>query len=64
MTVFCETALLYWGLQKLYKTWGVGRGLWSECTSLADAEKLGMLHLHEEEFQVLAEHVLIGREEV
>ncbi|EDL82951.1 rCG23685 [Rattus norvegicus] len=23
-----------------------------------------MLHLHEEEFQVLAEHVLVGREEV
>ena len=25
---------------------------------------LGMLHLHEEEFQVLAGYVLIGREEV
>lgn len=25
---------------------------------------LGMLHLHEEEFQVLARHVLLGREEL
>ena len=31
---------------------------------MAGAEVLGMLHLHEEEFQVLAGYVLIGREEV
>jgi hypothetical protein len=30
---------------------------------LAGAEVLGMLHLHEEEFQVLAGHILMWREE-
>jgi hypothetical protein len=33
-----------------------------EHISLAGAEVLGMIHLHEEEFQVLAGHVLIRRE--
>ena len=42
----------------------MGRDFWGECTSLAGAEVLGMLHLHEEEFQVLAGHVLIGREDI
>lgn len=31
---------------------------------MAGAEVLGMPHLPEEEFQVLAGHILIGREEV
>lgn len=33
-------------------------------TSLVEAEVLVMLHLHEEELQVLAGYVLIGAEEV
>lgn len=31
---------------------------------MAGVEVLGMLHLHEKEFQVLAGHILIGKEEV
>ena len=31
---------------------------------MAGAEVLGMLHLHEKEFQVLPGHVFIGKEEV
>ena len=31
---------------------------------MAAAEELGMLHLHEEEYQVLAAHVMIRRENV
>ena len=42
----------------------MGRSFGGECTLLPGPEVLGMLHLHEEEFQVLAGHVLIGREEV
>lgn len=34
------------------------------CTLLAGTEVLGMIHLHEEEFQVLARHILIGNKEV
>lgn len=42
----------------------MGRGLEGECTSLAETGVLGMLHLHEETFWVLAGHVLIRIEEV
>jgi hypothetical protein len=54
---------LHSGVIKIYKPWEVGRGFQGECTVLAGAEVLGMLHLHEEEFQVLPGHVLIGNEE-
>lgn len=40
---------------------GVGWNFQGECTLLAGPEVLGRLHLHEEDFQVLAGHVLIGR---
>ena len=33
--------------------WGVGRGFWVKGAFLAGAEMLGVLHLHEEEFQHL-----------
>lgn len=42
----------------------MGRGFRDGCISLAGTEVLGMPHLHEEEFQELAGHVFIGREEV
>jgi hypothetical protein len=38
----------------------VGRGFQGVCTLLTGGEVLGMLHLHKEEFQVLA----VGRREV
>jgi hypothetical protein len=45
-----ETAPM--GEQRLLRNlWGVGRGFWSECTSLAWGRVLGS-HLHKEEFQV------------
>lgn len=62
--VFSEVALLYWWYQGLFKPWGVGRGFQGECTLMAGAEVLGMLHLHEQVFQILAGHVLRGREVV
>lgn len=34
------------------------------CKLLTGAAVLGTLHLHEEEFQVLDEHVLVGREHI
>lgn len=34
-----------------------GRGLRGECTSVAEAEVLGMLHFHGKELQVVAGHV-------
>ena len=40
---------------------GVGWNFQGECTLLAGPEVLGRLHLHEEDFHVLAGHVLIGR---
>ena len=40
------------------------KGFLGECTSWARVRVLEMLYLHEEEFQVLAGHVLTGREEV
>jgi hypothetical protein len=43
-TVFRKMALFYWG---------VGRGFWVKGAFLAGAEMLGVLHLHEEEFQHL-----------
>ena len=39
----------------------MGRGFQGVCTLLTGGEVLGMLHLHEEESQVLAGHALIGR---
>lgn len=49
--------------QGLHKPWRIYRSFGGECTSLAGAEVLGMLRLHEE-FQVLAGHVLIGKGEI
>lgn len=40
------------------------RDFQGECTLLAGAEMLGMLYFQKEEFQVHAEHVLIGKEKV
>jgi len=42
----------------------MGRSFRGEWALLAGVKVLGMLHLHEEEFQVLPGHILIGREEV
>lgn len=44
----------------------MGKGFRGECTSLAGAGcwVLGMLHLHGEEFQMLAGHVFIERKKV
>ena len=42
----------------------MGRGFQTGDISLAGAEVLGMLHLHEEEFQMLAGYVLTGREDI
>lgn len=42
----------------------MSRGFQGECILLAWAEVLEKLHLHEEEFQILAGHVLIGTEVV
>ena len=42
----------------------MSRGFQGECSSLAEAEVLGMFHLHEEEFWVLAGYMLIGREDI
>jgi hypothetical protein len=39
-------------------------GVFKVSTLLASSEVLQMLHLHEEEFQVLARHALIENEEV
>ena len=39
------------GEQGLYRFEGLGRDCQGGCTLLAGAEVLGMLHLHEEEFQ-------------
>lgn len=48
--------------QGLYKPWGVGRGFeGGECILSAGAKVLGMLHLHEEELEVFAGHVLRKR---
>lgn len=55
--VFSETAL-YIGGNKGYTN--LGKRL--KGTLLVEAEVLGMLHLHEDEFQMLAGHVLIRRE--
>ena len=54
--VFSEIALLYLGQQGLYKPWGHGR-------EFSGTEVLGMLHLHDEEFQEHAGHALLEREE-
>lgn len=61
--VFSEPVLFIGGEQGLYQPRGVGSGFWAECTLQAGAEELEMLHLHEEEFQVLVGHVPIGKEE-
>ena len=42
----------------------MGRNFGGMCASLAGAEVLGMIHLHEEDFQVLLGYILIRREEV
>lgn len=52
------------GKQGLNKSWGVGRGFRGKCTSLANVKVLAMLCFHKDEFQILAEHVLMEREEV
>jgi hypothetical protein len=48
-----ETVLFYWGLTRAIQTLGSQWGFLGECASLAGAEVLRMLHLHEGEFQVL-----------
>ena len=50
--VFSESAPFTGGAQELYKPWEVGMGSQDECTSVAGAKVLGMLHLQEEEFRV------------
>lgn len=59
--VFSETVLLYREYQELHKPFGVGGGLRGKCILLTDAEVLGMLHLHAEEFQVFGGLVLRER---
>jgi hypothetical protein len=48
--VFSEAAFFIGGEQGQFKPWGGEGFFWSECMSLAGAEVLGMLHLHEKEF--------------
>jgi hypothetical protein len=50
--VFSESAPFTGGAQELYKPWKMGMGSQDECTSVARAKVLGMLHLQEEEFRV------------
>lgn len=47
----------------IYCPLGLGRDFQGESTGLAMADRLEMIHLHEEEFQVLAALVLLEREE-
>lgn len=63
---FSETVLFWGDEQGLYKPWRVGGGFQGECTLLVGAGcwELQMLPLHEVEFQVLARHVLVGREDI
>lgn len=65
---FSETALLYCeegaGNKGYINLGNVGGYFGGECTSLAGAEVLSVLHLHGEEFRVLARLVLIGKQEV
>lgn len=56
--VFSQTALLYCGAWGYINLGEMGSGFRGECTSLAGAEVLEILHLHGEEFQVLAGHAL------
>ena len=43
----------------LYRSWSIGRDLKSEGTLLARAEVLTTLHLHEDEFWMFEDQVLI-----
>lgn len=64
-TVFSEIALFCKGRNKGYinlRDWV--RVFQGDCTSLVGAKVLKMLHLHEEEFQVFAGHVLLETEKV
>lgn len=47
----------------LYKPCAINNGFQGGFTLLACAKVLGMIHLHEDKFQVLGRHILIGNEE-
>lgn len=40
----------------------MGKEFWDDCTSFCEAEVLRIVHFYEEEFQLLAGHILIRRE--
>lgn len=66
-TDFQETGfteqLLISGNKSYSNLWGVGRSFQGKCPSLAVAEVLEIPYLHKEQFQVLAGHDLIRRED-
>lgn len=52
------------GRIKVYINLGDWIGAWGRVTLLVGVVVLRMFHLHEEKFQILSGHVLVGREEV